>query len=837
MASNDHLPNDVPPENSPTGSLKHFKTEFPVPPKVSKEDCADPVKGENVVEDDPTNPPLSMPRTQLSPLKGQAEGPPRDTDSERTPTADYSFETPDDDLLPGNMPRMMGKFEVVGVLGAGAMGIVYKAVAPDLNRIVAIKSLRNYLAASKTARQRFLREASAAAGVHHPNIVVIHDVNKDEPVPFIVMEYLDGPTLQQYIQKNGTLSPIQAIRLSLQIAEGLAAAHAHGIIHRDIKPGNIVLDSNLNSLKITDFGLARVQENNSDLTSQGVAMGTPAYMSPEQVRCEKLDFRSDLFSLGCVMHAMIAGQSPFRGQSSLEVSRKVTELTPPPLHEINPETPLFLSQLIQLLLEKDPARRPQSAAAVAEDLKHFLALLNSAKTDEIKTILKQGLVSEVASARPGPSAFDPDATLVPEPTAQVFRGRFSLAGGRVVLSLLVVTAILGGTLSLWKPGTGPQKDQVVTDPSGAGEGSQTALPVEVVNAGQPGAQVTVGPQGADFTSLTAALEFVGPDSTIQILGAGTYAENLTIDSADQWRNLSILSAEHAELKVENSQPLLFLANTPGVKISGLKISNVRSMPAIRIQGDCTGCVLEYLKIDSPNHLGAPVLEISGGAHGSAEAPLQIRNCTLHAGDFGCSVYDATRSPIEHLQFHGNLFLIDKPGAGHLQLYQSIRHVELKDNMFVRGIGLSCFLPEVPTEMDLSIVNNTYSHCDHWMSLNLTSPELTEVHVVNNLILQTGPCKVGANPLESFAGKGWNFAHNYWTPPAGVNPDVLGVDGIVAVLLQAIELSDNRPEVGVVLPHPDAAIAKAGLGAPFASYVGAIPPGLTVSPEKLPGCGF
>src|SRR5262249_12616885 len=200
--------------------------------------------------------------------------------------------------------------EILEVLGRGGFGVVLKAFDEKLHRMAAIKLLSARFAGNATARQRFLREARAAAAVSNQHVVGIYAV-EEEPVPYLVMEYVAGQTLQQKLDEGGPLQPKEVLRVGWQIADGLAAAHAIGLIHRDIKPGNILLEDSVERVKITDFGLARAADDAS-LTQSGQVAGTPAYMSPEQADGEKVDHRTDLFSLGSVLYAMCAGHPPFR---------------------------------------------------------------------------------------------------------------------------------------------------------------------------------------------------------------------------------------------------------------------------------------------------------------------------------------------------------------------------------------------------------------------------------------------------------------------------------------------------------------------------------------------
>ena len=223
-------------------------------------------------------------------------------------------------LHPTDDPQMLGRlggYEVSDVIGSGGMGVVMKAFDGPLDRTVAIKVLAPRLASSGAARRRFAREAKAAATVLHPNVIVIHSVQNDGPLPFLVMPYIRGESLQRRLDRQGPLQTEEILRIGQQVASGLAAAHGQGLVHRDIKPANILLDDGVDRVTLTDFGLARAVDDAS-MTRSGVIAGTPQYMSPEQARGDAVDARSDLFSLGSVLYAMCTGRPPFRAETSLE---------------------------------------------------------------------------------------------------------------------------------------------------------------------------------------------------------------------------------------------------------------------------------------------------------------------------------------------------------------------------------------------------------------------------------------------------------------------------------------------------------------------------------------
>src|SRR5262245_17092289 len=275
--------------------------------------------------------------------------------------------------MSGSFGRL-GHHDVLEILGRGAFGIVVRAFDDKLQRVVAIKVLAPHLAASSPARKRFLREARTSGKVRHENVVQIHAV-EEQPIPYLVMEFIPGQTLQQRLDGNGPLEPAEVLRIGEQIARGLAAAHAQDLVHRDIKPGNILLESGpAPKVKITDFGLARAADDAS-LTQSGVIAGTPLYMAPEQAKGDTLDSRTDLFSLGSVLYAMTSGRPPFRASTPLAVLKRVAEDMPRPIREVVPEVPQWLCDLIARLQAKDPAERFQSAAEVAELFRQHLAYL------------------------------------------------------------------------------------------------------------------------------------------------------------------------------------------------------------------------------------------------------------------------------------------------------------------------------------------------------------------------------------------------------------------------------------------------------------------------------
>ena len=261
----------------------------------------------------------------------------------------------------------VGRYEVQRHLGGGGMGIVYRARDPELDRTVALKFLPPHLASHPEAEKRFVQEAKAAAALGHPNIATVHEIGRTEGGwRYIAMAYYEGETLKKTIEREGALPVKTALRYAEQVAEALSAAHEAGIVHRDVKPANVMVTES-GAVKLLDFGLAQA-EGGTELTETGRQLGTPAYMSPEQVRGEDVDPRTDLWAVGALLYEMGAGERPFEGERRAAVLYAVVHEAPTPLTERRPELPAALAQVVHRCLQKDPADRYASAAALREDL-------------------------------------------------------------------------------------------------------------------------------------------------------------------------------------------------------------------------------------------------------------------------------------------------------------------------------------------------------------------------------------------------------------------------------------------------------------------------------------
>jgi len=266
----------------------------------------------------------------------------------------------------------LGRYQIDAMSGEGAMARVYKAYDPKIDRTLAIKALKSDLLADDEYRGRFLREAKGAGILSHPNIVTVFDVGEEDRQPYIAMEWVDGKTLADLLKEGRMFTTPEIVEIGIQLTRALDYAHGKGIVHRDVKPGNIMLVRDTLTVKVADFGICRIMESDSkrqaQQTQMGDVMGTPHYMSPEQVLGMAVDARSDLFSAGVVLYQLLTGTLPFDGDSLINVAYKITNADPPSLDKLRPDLPLSMRRVIARALKKSPAKRFQSGAEFAQAL-------------------------------------------------------------------------------------------------------------------------------------------------------------------------------------------------------------------------------------------------------------------------------------------------------------------------------------------------------------------------------------------------------------------------------------------------------------------------------------
>jgi len=330
-----------------------------------------------------------------------------------------------------------GRYRVDDVLGRGGMATVYLARDDELDRPVAIKLLAGHLADDPIFRDRFVREARLAAGLSHPNIVQIYDAGEDDGNPYIVMEYVEGRSLSEQFDALGRLAAARAVDLGVQVCAGLEQAHAAGLVHRDIKPGNLLLRRVDDTVKIADFGIARAAES-TRLTQMGSILGTAAYLAPEQALGEEVTAAADIYSLGCVMYECLTGRTPYVFESLAELAVKHREEPMEPLRELRPEVSPDLEAVVMRCLARSPSYRPPSAAALAKEL-----AAAGPSTSETRPLLRPS-GAEASEVRTVPL---PRLGLPRRGSARPRRRGYASPVGRrvllaVVAALLVIAAIV-----------------------------------------------------------------------------------------------------------------------------------------------------------------------------------------------------------------------------------------------------------------------------------------------------------------------------------------------------------------------------------------------------------
>ncbi len=385
-------------------------------------------------------------------------------------------------MAPEIASEKLGRYEILSELGHGAMGVVYKAIDPLIDRIVAIKTIKFDLSSDDSAdfEERFYREAKSAGRLNHPNIVTIYDVGKSDNTAYIAMEFLEGQLLKDVLDVHTAMSIDKIVDIAAQIAEGLAYAHKNGIVHRDIKPSNIMLVQG-DTIRITDFGIARM--STSSKTIAGTVMGSPRYMAPEQVVGKAIDGRSDLFSLGVVLYELLTGESPFDADNINTTMYRIVNEVPTPPKTLNPRLPGVFDYIVAKALAKHPDERYQSGGEFARDLRNYKDLsINPSATvalnhpitldrkPKLRSSIGEGTLplipSRVAPPAPKQSATNVETAVTKITNTQtiVLHKGFFQGRNKKVLMAAAMILLLTFTLILMndKPAKPPQK---ITQPT------------------------------------------------------------------------------------------------------------------------------------------------------------------------------------------------------------------------------------------------------------------------------------------------------------------------------------------------------------------------------------
>lgn len=406
-------------------------------------------------------------------------------------------------LEPGVEADSIGRLddiEIRAVIGHGGNGIVLKGFQAELNRLVAVKVMAPQLAASPEARKRFAREAQATAAVVHPNVMPVLSVHSSSRLPYLVMPYVDCESLQQRLDREGALPELDVLRIAHQVASGLAAAHAQGLVHRDVKPANILLERNVERVMLTDFGLARAMDD-ATLTCTGLIAGTPQYMSPEQARGDSVSARSDLFSLGSVMYAMSTGRPPFRAQTSYGILRRVIDDQPRCIRELNSAIPTWMDGLIIRLLEKESESRMESAEVLAGTLRDCIAHVQQPKGNPLPESVVQYAHSQIDLPRWRTDWWRAGPLL-----------KASLATVGIVLLVIGVQALSGLNRDRSNGPSGDESQEVKSASPSELESANNEGTVDAGGRNFPANPLTTGPDSLDWEDgVDVELEQLGVD--------------------------------------------------------------------------------------------------------------------------------------------------------------------------------------------------------------------------------------------------------------------------------------------------------------------------------------
>ena len=689
-------------------------------------------------------------------------------------------------LLTPNVPSRVGDIAIHEPLGQGGMGTVYAATQISTGQEVAVKILLPKNSEDEQVRRRFLREARALELLKGPHIVPIISMIENENSLYLVMQRIRGCNLRDWLNKHKKREITWVISIARQIAMGLATAHAAGIVHRDIKPSNILLSEDGNTAYIGDFGLALLSNLPDGLTTTGRPLGTPNYMSPEQVRGQPTDHRSDLFSLGCLIYAMVSGESPFIAPSIATITWRIVEVDPASLHSVDPRVTPFLSQIVSRLLQKDPAARYSSADEVVEALGKCLEI------DPDATYEYSGVPIAPLSTHDTPQA--------------VRRRRRPLRAVALVMSLLAVVATALLAMNLPKsplPTPAPDDSEVVPDPSQAA--------VEMA--------LTVAQDGtAKFKSISAALKAAGPGDEISVLDDATYVETITIDEPERLKGLKLVSSKRATLAApDDSRHLgtLIVKQTRDVVIEGFTVRGGTNTHAIYVEGDVAGVQLRDLVITQPSGTKWANVMLARKCAGTAEAPFTIRACRIATGKYGLfsgrdDIPDAMEA--RHVWLDGNEFYGD---GTHCEFAHSARDITIEFNVFRGGDGIVLRLPASAESGNFRITNNSFFETRNWLQLEPASASLNGQAMNNLLIGQRGP--VWTQQLQDFASR-FQFSHNLVETQDQINLQQFGT------CIRDAKLCSRLPDHdGFLHPLRDSPVATGGVGDGLPMYAGARTP--------------
>jgi serine/threonine protein kinase len=764
-----------------------------------------------------------------------------------------------DQLLAGHGEECLvaGRYRILDKLGQGGMGAVYKAHDTHLDRDVAVKVLPGHHLNDADAVARFQREARALAKLSHPNIIQAYDSGEDKGKHFLVMEYVAGASLAAILRERGALPPTLAADMIYQAALGLQHAHAKGLVHRDLKPGNLLWsavqllpDSRASAskgqtrpsrqlttsyvapdavprgvVKILDLGLARFlqdQLGNSQVTKEGAGVGTPDYMAPEQFRdALHADATTDIYGLGCTLYHLISGTVPFPGSSYSEKADAHAKKEPIPLEERCPEVPVGLAFVVSKMMAKHPANRFQTAGEVAEALAPYIAGASHSAIQLRQTMrFHAGQLTTRSPSR---------------------RKRLLVwAGAAVAAACFVGLLILAGP-SFFRRGTHePPNDAPVESTERVAKTTEPALPkvITIPNG------LTVAKDGTgQYSTIGDALAKVQKGMTIRVLDDATYPEVISLDSSpERLARVTIEAPKRATLKLPQGKPrLLAIRDTPGVRVTGFRLREQAAASGrvfVAITGHTPGVVLEDLDLQSTAEVIGAVINVELKED---EKPIVVRRCSFDTAGEGIVVGGATAASPEGRSSGGVLIsenrIMNSSYRG-VVLIGRLRRVLVVGNL-VTGCGQGLQTQDLGAESEGILFANNTSYANgyafrYWLSTKptFTIPE-RQVELANNLLFASDNSDMacihgvqGAWAIPDVAkelAERWRFARN-WRDLVGAHAHLLiPLAGTDERLPRPDGLSRDSNDPNFLRPAADSPLAKGGAGGDLPTYVGAVPP--------------
>jgi serine/threonine protein kinase len=748
----------------------------------------------------------------------------------------------------------LGRYQLLQKLGQGGMAAVYLAHDTKLDRRVAVKILPPHSVNDAGAVARFEREAKALAQLSHAGIVQAFDSDTAAGRYFLVMEYVEGASLSQLLKDRGRLAPTAAADYAHQAALALAHAHDKGLVHRDLKPSNLLVTAD-GRVKLLDLGLARFlqdQVGDPELTREGVGMGTPDYAAPEQFRdAHHADARSDVYSLGCTLYHLLAGQVPFVSSSLQEKCKAHEHREPPPLNELCPEAPAGLILAIGKMMSKRPQDRFQTAKDAAAALAPYVAGASPSFAE-----LKNTITWQAASS-----------------TMVQFPSRSAGLRGAVLGALAAAVLLLGAPL-IWQAlqpedqGTGPgplaqqtAKDKL-TPPSTNKDGPKVAPDDAAKEKDDPQKHkskipawddpdvLTVAQDGsARFPTINAALEQVKPGQTILVLDDKDYRESIALRGASRFRGVSLLAARKARIlaNVVEGTPALDIIDVPDVTVSGFRLkADADRIILVQVAGKCAGLLLDHLELEASPKVSTGI-ELWNVAVAADEAPVVIQHCAIHKSHVGIGVMAVqkdyqTYTLGSRMIFRNNL-LVD-PVNG-IMVRGRVHDIQITNNRIVGAARAGIMLDNLsPESRNVLVANNSVLSCFGSLVLRDDKIKGDNIQVCNNLLLDcarydfvfvnNGGSSQSSNESPGdgqLVRKAWRILHNWSEFAGGAKEDPFS-KGLVPPgqtdkqwpRLDVLSRDWKNPDF--LRPAKDSPLATAGAGSTDPSlplYVGAMPP--------------